>query len=93
MANKTLIQHPHITEKASMLAGKNQYVFVVSPVATGPEVAKAIVATYKVKVASVRMINAKPKEKRIGRSLVMQPGMRKAIVTLKKGEKLDILTA
>lgn len=76
-----------------MLAEKNQYVFVVSPVATASEVAKAIDATYKVHTISVRMINVKPKEKRIGRSLVMQPGMRKAIVTLKKGEKLDILTA
>lgn len=93
MANKTLIKNPHLTEKASMLAEKGQYVFVVAKGATAPEVAKAITATYKVKVASVKMINTKPKPKRIGRSLTVQPGFRKAIVKLQKGEKMDILTA
>ncbi len=93
MADKTLIKHPHITEKSSLLAESNQYVFVVVPGATAPEVKKAIMATYKVKVAKVRMINAKPKEKRYGRTMGTKPGYRKAIVTLKKGEKLDILTA
>ncbi len=93
MADKTLIKHPHITEKASRLAEMNQYVFIVASGATAPEVKKAIVATYKVKVDGVRMINAKSKEKRMGRSIGIKPGFRKAIVTLKKGEKLDILTA
>ncbi len=93
MADKTLIRHPHITEKSSMLAENGQYVFVVDGAATAPEVKKAIVATYKVKVASVHMINTKSKEKRMGRSIGIKPGFRKAIVTLKKGEKLDILTA
>ena len=93
MADKTLIKHPHITEKASMLAENNQYVFVVAKEATAPEVKKAITAIYKVKVDGVRMINAKSKEKRYGRAMGTKPGYRKAIVTLKKGEKLDILTA
>lgn len=93
MADKTLIKNPHITEKASMLAEQNQYVFVVAKGATAPEVAKAVAATYKVKVAGVKMINTKPKPKRIGRSMTVVPGMRKAIVKLQKGEKLDILTA
>jgi large subunit ribosomal protein L23 len=93
MADKTLIKHPHITEKSSMLGQDNQYVFVVAAGATAPEVKKAIVAIYKVKVAAVRMINTKPKEKRLGRSIGIKPGIRKAIVTLRKGEKLDIMTA
>lgn len=76
-----------------MLAEMNQYVFVVAGHATAPEVKKAIAATYKVKVAGVRMINTKSREKRFGRTMGIQPGMRKAVVTLKKGEKLDILTA
>lgn len=76
-----------------MLAENNQYVFVVTNNATAPEVKKAVAATYKVKVAAVRMINAKPKEKRFGRTMGVKPGYRKAIVTLQKGEKLDVLTA
>jgi large subunit ribosomal protein L23 len=93
MANKTLVKKPIITEKASNLSSFNQYVFLVEKTATGPEVKKAIEATYKVKVATVRTLNLPSKMKRIGRNLFERPGYRKAIVTLKKGEKLDLLTA
>lgn len=93
MADKTLIIKPLITEKASSLGAMNQYVFLVTAGATGPEVKKAVEATYKVKVATVRTINLPSKMKRIGRNLFERPGIRKALVTLKKGEKLDILTA
>lgn len=93
MADKTLIKQPHITEKASRLAEGQQYTFVVAKHATAPEVKKAITATYKVKVASVSMINVHPKPRRVGRTMSMTQGYRKAIVKLEKGEKLDILTA
>lgn len=93
MVNKTLVKRPIITEKASNLASINQYVFLVENRATGPEVKKAIEATYKVKVQSVRTINVPSRVKRVGRNIGEKPGYRKAIVTLKKGEKLDILTA
>ena len=93
MADKTLIKKPLITEKASSLVAYNQYVFLVEPRATGPEIKKAVEATYKVKVAAVRTINLPRKTKRIGRNLFERPQIRKAIVTLKKGEKLDLMTA
>lgn len=93
MTDKTLVKRPLITEKSSNLASMNQYVFLVENRATGPEVKKAIEATYKVKVASVRTINVPSRVKRIGRTIGEKPAYRKAIVTLKKGEKLDILTA
>lgn len=93
MADKTLVLKPIITEKASNLGALNQYVFLVKAGATGPEVKKAIETTYKVKVATVRTINLPSKMKRIGRNLFERAGQRKAVVTLKKGEKLDILTA
>jgi large subunit ribosomal protein L23 len=93
MADKTLVKRPIITEKASNLGAINQYVFLVENNATGPEVKKAIEATYKVKVTAVRTINVPSRVKRVGRNIGEKPGYRKAIVTLKKGEKLDILTA
>ncbi len=93
MADKTLVKRPIITEKASNLGAINQYVFLVENHTTAPEVKKAIEATYKVKVQAVRTINVPSRVKRIGRNIGEKPGYRKAIVTLKKGEKLDILTA
>lgn len=91
--DKTLVKKPLITEKASMLGTLNQYVFLVADRATGPEVKKVVEAVYKVKVASVRTVNVPSKMKRLGRNLFKRPGYRKAIVTLQKGEKLDVLTA
>lgn len=93
MADKTLIKKPLITEKASNMASFNQYVFLVTAKATAPEIKKAVEATYKVKVQAVRTINLPSKMKRIGRNLFERPMIRKAVVTLKKGEKLDLLTA
>lgn len=93
MADKTLIKKPLITEKTSDMAAFNTYVFLVTAKATGPEVKKAVEAMYKVKVESVRTINLPSKMKRIGRNLFERAMIRKAIVTLKKGEKLDLLTS
>ena len=89
--NKSIVIKPIITEKATMLGKENKYVFLVTDGAASPEVKKVIEATYKVKVARVQAINTKSKKRRLGATLGIQPGYRKAIVTLKKGEKLDIL--
>ncbi len=93
MAQKALILKPLITEKASALAAFNQYVFLVTAKAAAPEIKKAVESIYKVKVVAVRSINVPSKVKRMGRSMGEKPGYRKAIVTIKKGEKLDVLTA
>lgn len=93
MADKTLVKNPIITEKASSLGVFNQYVFLVADRATAPEIKKALELIYKVKVVAVRIINVPSKVKHLGRAIGEKPGYKKAIVTLKKGEKLDILTA
>ncbi len=93
MTNKDIIIRPVITEKASNLGAVNQYVFLVKAGAPAPEVKKAVEQLYKVKVVKVHTINIPSKMKRIGRNLHERAGYRKAVVTLKKGEKLDILTA
>ncbi|MDP1719025.1 MAG: 50S ribosomal protein L23 [bacterium] len=89
--NKFLIKHPIISEKASMLSTLNKYIFAVEDSATAPEVRKAIEGLYKVNVIGINMINERPKMKRFGRSFSEKAGTRKAIVTLKEGQKLDIL--
>lgn len=93
MVDKTLILKPLITEKASALVAFNQYVFLVVDGASAPEIKKAIELLYKVKVAKVRTINVPSRVKRMGRSIGEKPGYRKAIVTLAKGQKLDLFTA
>ncbi len=89
--NKFLIKHPVISEKASMLGVLNKYVFAVEDGAAAPEIKKAIEGLYKVSVVQVNMINGKSKTKRFGSSFSEKAGTRKAIVTLKEGQKIDVM--
>ncbi|OGY63971.1 MAG: 50S ribosomal protein L23 [Candidatus Harrisonbacteria bacterium RIFCSPLOWO2_02_FULL_41_13b] len=92
--NKFLIKNPIITEKATDLSKMGKYVFLVEKSATAPEIKKALKVIYKVDAMKVHMINTRPKPKQwMQRKLfnTLQAGYKKAIVTLKTGQKLDIL--
>ncbi|MEK7478414.1 MAG: 50S ribosomal protein L23 [Patescibacteria group bacterium] len=91
MANKFLIKKPIITEKAISGGALGKYVFLVDKSATVNEVKKLVEAQYNVKVEKTNTINVKSKTKRTGRGNSTKPGYKKIIVTLKKGQKLDIL--
>jgi len=88
---KFIIKHPLITEKATALSEQGQYVFLVDKHATSPEIKKAVNSIYNVAVTRVNIINVKPKTRRLGRTIGFHSGYKKAIVTLKEGQKLDIL--
>lgn len=90
MTNKFLIKNPIISERATQMSALGKYVFLVADEATKPEVKKAVEGIYKVNVEKVHVINTRPKP-RPGRYIGKKPGYRKAIVTLKEGQKLDIL--
>lgn len=81
---------PLMTEKASAAAAIGQYVFVVSPRVTKPAFARAVARRYGVGVASVRMAVMPGKERRRGRVIGWKPGFKKAIVTLKKGQTIEM---
>ena len=91
MSNKFLIKQTLITEKITRESSAGKYGFVVDNAATKPEIKKALKEIYKVDVEKVRVINTKPKQRRLGRSVGVKPGYKKAIVTLRAGQKLDIL--
>lgn len=82
---------PHITEKATALAERGQYVFEVVRHATKGQVAEAVRGRYGVTVTGVRMIRIPSKRIRAGRYRGTKPGYRKAIVHLKEGQKIDIV--
>ncbi|MBN2197809.1 50S ribosomal protein L23 [Candidatus Wolfebacteria bacterium] len=86
-----LIKQAWISEKSTDLSALGKYIFIVNKKANKSEIKKAIESIYKVKVKSVNMINVKSKEKRLGRSLGKTSAFKKAIVTLKPGEKIDIM--
>jgi len=83
---------PHITEKATLLAEKdNQYVFKVAEDANKIEIKKAIEGLYGVKVEKVRIIKVPKKRRRRGRIEGWRKGYKKAIVKIKEGQKIEIL--
>ena len=91
MTDHLLIKKPWITEKSTKLTSSNQYVFMVKSSATKPEVKKAIQALYKVDPIAVNILNRAGKVKRSGRGIKGRTeGYRKAIVTIKKGQKIDL---
>ena len=89
--NKHLIKNPIITEKAAYFGTMGKYVFLVDNDANVSEAKKVIENVYNVKVIKSNVINVKSKTRRLGRSVGVKPGYKKIIVTLQKGQKLDIL--
>jgi len=87
-----VVAQPHITEKSSVLSAQNKYVFQVLPSATKIDVKNAIEKTYKVKVTSVHMIRIPSKTRRVGRYMGTKAGIKKAIVSLKSGDRIDVIT-
>jgi large subunit ribosomal protein L23 len=91
MNDPLIIKKPWITEKSTTLTASNKYVFLVKSGATKPEVKKAIHTLYKVDALSVNMVNRPAKRKRFGGNMKgVQSGYRKAIVTIKDGQKIDL---
>lgn len=86
-----ILETAHITEKAALLEGKNQYVFKVKPMANKNEIKKAVSERYNVKVVGVNIINVPKKTKRLGRTTGFKSGYKKAIVCLEKGQSIEIL--
>ncbi len=87
-----ILKKPHMSEKATDLTKKDQYVFDVHPRANKPEIKKAIESFYGVDVLSVNMIKIPAKAKRMGRNISFRKGCKKAVVTIKKGQKIEVFT-
>ncbi len=86
----TVINHQHITEKAGDLMSLNKYTFRIFKTANKDMVRKAIERLYEVKVKSVNVINVPSKSMRLGRFEGIKGGYKKAIVTLRKGYKIEM---
>lgn len=86
-----VIVRPHITEKAAVLAEKGTYVFEVAKDTNKIEIAKAIEALYKVTPARVNIINLPDTRVFVRNRKGVKSGIRKALVTLKKGDKIETL--
>ncbi len=83
---------PNITEKSTSLSEFNKIVFKVNKNASKNVIKKSIEKIFKVNVIKINTINIKGKNKLIRNKKSFKPGYKKAIVTLKKGQSIDLAT-
>ena len=86
------IRNPIITEKATILSEQNKTVFKVHEKANKNTIKKNIEKLFKVNVVKVNIINKKSKLKITQRKKSYKTGYKKAIITLKKGQSIDLTT-
>ena len=80
-----------MSEKTTLLTAIDKYVFEVDVRANKNQIKEAVEIAFSVRVTDVNTIKMKGKMKRFGRKVTPRPDWKKAIVTLKKGQKLDIM--
>jgi large subunit ribosomal protein L23 len=91
-AYSTIIR-PVVSEKATVLGDQGKYVFEVAPSANKIQIKQAVeqaFANKKVQVAAVNILKVVGKTRRRGRSIGMTRSWKKAVVTLKPGQRLDL---
>lgn len=94
-ASSTVVAHtsdvlvkPLLSEKGTHFASTGRYVFIVARNANKPEIKKSIQRVYKVHVEAVKIVNLPSKKRRYGRTSGETSEHKKAIIILKKGEKI-----
>ena len=83
---------PVVTEKATMASEHNKVVFKVARTATKPQIKEAVEKLFDVKVKNVNTLIRKGKKKVFKGTLGEQSDVKKAIVTLEEGHRIDVTT-
>ncbi|NCU41636.1 MAG: 50S ribosomal protein L23 [Candidatus Moranbacteria bacterium] len=85
-----VLRRPYVTEKSHSLAQKGVYVFEVDTNATKTMIRRSVEQLYEVSVVKVNISNKKSLRKRFGKSMGKTAGQKKAMITLKKGQTIEI---
>jgi large subunit ribosomal protein L23 len=73
-----------------MLQVQNKYAFEVAEEANKNQIKQAVEKSFKVNVTTVNVMTVPGKRRRVGRRMVLTPSHKKAIVTLKQGDKIEL---
>ena len=82
---------PTITEKSTILQETGKYTFEIAPKANKVEVKEAVEKNFGVTVLDVNILKLWGKRKRYGPRIVKQPDVKKAVVTLKPGDRINLI--
>ena len=92
LSHYEVIKSPVITEKSTAASEHNKVIFNVARTATKAEIKAAVEALFKVKVTAVNTIRIKGKPKAFRGKPYQRSDYKKAIVTLREGDQIDITT-
>ncbi len=87
----TILKRPIVNEKTTLLTEQGKLVFLVQADASKGEIKKAAESLFEVKVKAVNTINQQGKIKRFRGTLGKRKDYKKAIITLEKGESVELL--
>ena len=85
-----IIKYPIITDKATRLLENNQYTFIVDPSSNKITIKLAIEYLFNVKIIKINTCHLPKKKKRVGNYFGYKPHYKKAIVTLLKGNTINL---
>ena len=85
-----VLRRPVITEKNTVLQAQGKYAFEVAKEATKPQIKQAVEKAFNVKVTAVNVMIVSGKRRRLGRRELQARPWKKAVVTLKPGDKIEL---
>lgn len=85
-----VLRQPLITEKNTRLQAEGKYAFEVAEEANKNQIKQAVEKAFKVEVTAVNVMTVPGKTRRVGRRQVLTPSRKKAVVTLKPGDKIEL---
>ena len=85
-----VLRRPLITEKYTALQAQGKYAFEVAGKATKTQVKEAVESAFKVKVTGLNLMTVAGKRRRLGRRMLAAKPWKKAVVTLKPGDKIEL---
>jgi large subunit ribosomal protein L23 len=85
-----VLERPLITEKNSALQAQGKYVFKVAQEANKEQIKQAVEKAFKVTVTGVNLMTVSGKRRRMRGREVTSPSWKKALVTLKSGDKIEL---
>ncbi len=91
MAEKSdILLSPLATEKAVSGQSLNKYIFKVAPKVNKIDIKRAVGRAYNVKAVSVNIVNIPGRTRRVGKTIGWKSGYKKAVVTLAKGQSIEV---
>lgn len=87
---RSIIRRPVVTERSMDLLDQNKYTFIVDIKATKPQIKEAVEQIFDVSVEKVNTMRVTGKKRRMGRYEGKRPDWKKAIVTVKEGQHIEL---